>query len=103
MPRVVVVVVVPAVLELELLVPAVELVELELELGLKATVVIVPKLCECVVSCRLVVPLELAMMSLSCLVVSGIVVSGLRSSVGVKDVKSGLVSERKSSLAGSEV
>lgn len=92
-PRVVVVVVVPALLELELLVPALVLVELELELGLKATVVIVPRLFECVVSCKAVVPLELMMMSLSCLVVSGIVVSGLRSSVGVNDVKSGLVSE----------
>lgn len=38
-------------------------------------------------------PLELMMASLSCRVVSGIVVSVRRSSVVVNDVKSGLVSE----------
>lgn len=93
MPRVVVVVVdVLVLLELELLVPAVVLVELELELGVKP--IVVPKLCVCVVSCKAVVPLELMGMSLSCLVVSGIVVSKRRSSVGVNDVKSGLVSEK---------
>lgn len=93
MPRVVVVVLVAALLELELLlVPRV--VDVELEGELAATVVLVPNVCGCVVSWSAVVPLELMITSRSCLVVSGIVVSVRRSSVVVNDVKSGLVSEK---------
>jgi hypothetical protein len=89
---VVVVVLVPVVVVLELLVPTVVLVELEL--GTTATVVIVPKVCEWVVSWSAVVPLELMIASLSSfLVVSGIVASVLRSSVVVNEVNSGLVSK----------
>jgi hypothetical protein len=87
----VVVVLVPTLVVLELLVPMVVLVELEL--GTTATVVIVPKVCRCVVSCKAVVPLELTIVSLSSLVVSGIVVSVLRSSIVVDEAPSGLVSE----------
>lgn len=96
MPFVVVVVVVKRVvlvLVLLLLLLVARLVLVELELELAASVVEVPKVCAWVVSCRAVVPLELTKLSLSCRVVSGMVVSGRRSSVGVNEVKSTLVSE----------